>query len=140
MDERIFLNQGIYMNIKLLFTCFILITLTACERSEGEGGSATIRGKVFVQDFNSSGDLRNEYCGAEREVYIVYGDDDFYGDNIDTHYDGSFRFDFLRTGRYRVFAYSECNNCEIPLAPVIIDTMITERDQIVDVGEIVVTE
>jgi len=114
--------------------------LGACERTEGEGGSSTIRGKIFVQDFDNDGDLKTEYYGGERDVFIVYGDSDFYDDKVDTHYDGSFQFEYLRPGNYQIYAYSECNDCPIPKFPVIVDTMIVADDEVVDLGDITVIE
>jgi len=114
--------------------------LTACDKSEGEGGSATIKGKVYVRDLDGNGAIKTEYYGPDRDVYIVYGESEIYNDRTSTHYDGSFIFEYLRPGRYEIFAYSECNNCTIPLIPVIVDTMIVANDDVIDVGDILVLE
>jgi len=57
---------------------------------------------------------------ADEDVYIVYGDnDEIYDDNIKTNYDGTFKFNNLRKGSYKVFAYNEDkSSIGTPLTPV----------------------
>ena len=57
---------------------------------------------------------------ADEDVYIVYGDeDDIYDDNVKTNFDGTFEFNNLRKGKYKVFAYSKDeSNITTPLTPV----------------------
>jgi len=40
---------------------------------EGEGGKATIQGKVFVEDYNSLGEIVLAAYAPDWEVFIVYG-------------------------------------------------------------------
>ena len=83
----------------------------SCTIEEGEGGTSSIAGKIFVRDLDSDGFLQDEFFGPEWPVYIVYGDDEIYSDRMDTHYDGSFRFSSLFPGNYTIFAYSKCFTC-----------------------------
>ena len=121
---------------------FLLITLIAmagCQKHEGEGGTATIKGTVMVT--LCSDDFQRVYAifpEEEAEVYIVYGDDDFYGDNIETQYDGTFQFQYLRKGKYQVFAYSddETGQSVSGKKPVFKDVEITKNGQTVVVPTI----
>lgn len=90
-----------------------LVVLTAliaaaCKKQEGPGGRATIKGKIWVEDWNTGFTLKNgEYAGSDEDVYIIYGDAVSYGDKIKASYDGQFEFNYLRTGKYKVYVYSK---------------------------------
>ncbi len=94
-------------NLYYLFI-ILLIVFSSCAKEEGEGGTATVKGKVIIHLV--SDDFLTSYAtfpDEEQDVYIMYGDDDFFSDNTETHYDGTFRFPYLRKGNYRVYAYSD---------------------------------
>lgn len=97
----------------LLFTVLsFLVAASGCSKSEGEGGTSTISGKVYAFDYNSSGVFQGEFYAPDEDVYIIYGDgDNYYDDSYETSFDGSYRFQFLRPGTYHVFVYSDCNSC-----------------------------
>ena len=95
------------MNYKLLLVVFALV-LTGCRKGPGIGGKATIQGKVFVHYYNTTGTIVNySYYGADVDVYIVYGDNDFYDDKISTHFDGTYKFEYLLPGKYKIYTYSK---------------------------------
>ena len=96
---------------KLVFFSLIISFLASCELTEGKGGKAAIKGKIFIKDYNQEGILKDEYYASEFPVYIIYGDADFYSDEVKTHLDGSFVFDYLNPGNYTIFAYSKCKDC-----------------------------
>ena len=83
--------------------------MAACNKDEGVGGSATLEGKVYKvihtdDDYDLSCDT---IVAAKQDVFIVYGDDNFVGDDVETGEDGSYRFRYLTAGDYTVYAYSE---------------------------------
>lgn len=43
---------------------------------------------------------------AKTDVFIIYGDEDFFGDDVETNAEGMYQFEYLRPGEYTVFAYS----------------------------------
>jgi hypothetical protein len=75
----------------------------------------------------------------EERVYIIYGDNDFYDDDIRTSYDGTYVFDNLRKGTYSVFAYSDDSTFTAPggMYPVIQTVEITEEYQTIEVPTII---
>ena len=95
--------------IRLFFALMVLsLLLPACNKGEGKGGTGTIQG--FVQlvhhpddDFELGTDTM---AAAKTDVFLVYGDEPFYGDDIETGADGMYQFEYLRPGHYTVFAYS----------------------------------
>lgn len=120
----------------LLLTSISL--LPSCEKTEGEGGTSTITGKVYVKEYTQSGNLLGEYYAPEERVYIVYGTGNTFNDDMRTSFDGSFRFQYLNKGSYRIFAYSDCDTCASGTEAVIKDIEITSNNSVVETGDIIV--
>lgn len=126
---------------------FILCAVTmgllalSCEKQEGIGGTSVITGRVIINQYNDNFTiLMEQYPATDEEVFIVYGDDQVYGDKTTTHYDGTFRFEYLREGNYTVFAYSE-DSAYYPTRheiPVKKEVRISKKNQEVTVGDIVI--
>jgi hypothetical protein len=94
---------------KFYFILFILsLTFASCRNEEGEGGSSTVQGyvyKIIHSDNNYS--LQTDTVPASKEdIYVIYGDDEFYGDDEKTDVNGFYQFKYLREGNYKLFAYS----------------------------------
>lgn len=125
------------MKIKqLLLATLLILCLTNCDKSAGTGGTSTIKGKIYIRDYNAAFTiLQSSHYAIEERVYIMYGDHDFYDDNIRTGYDGTYEFRNLRKGSYRVFAYSADSTFTVPGGVyAVIDTVeITADYQTVEV-------
>ena len=117
--------------------CLIFV-LASCKKGAGEGGTSSIKGKVYVKNYNGSGVLQGEYYGAEERVYIIYGDADFYGNDTRTSFDGTYEFDFLKKGTYTVFAYSDCDTCSSGTEAVLMKAEITDNHSTVELPDIIV--
>lgn len=115
--------------------------LSACEKGPGEGGSSSITGKVVVRQYNANfTTLIEQHYATDEDVFIVYGDDITYSDKTSTHYDGTFRFNYLRKGEYTIYAYSE-DSANYPSQreiPVIKTVKITDNNQEVVVPDIII--
>lgn len=111
--------------------------MSACENGPGEGGTSTIKGKIFIQNYNGSGNLVSEYYAPEERVYIIYGDADFYGNDTRTSYDGTYEFQYLRKGSYTVFAYSDCDTCASGTEAIKAMTEITDNHSTVELPDII---
>jgi hypothetical protein len=92
----------------ILFIFSIAFSFSACNKSEGEGGTSEIHGKVFMIRFDGSYTIPMDTVPAEEEdIYIIYGkDDSTYDDDFKTSYDGTFEFKYLLKGNYRIFVYT----------------------------------
>ena len=96
-----------------LIICAIAIGFTACKKDAGEGGTSVIEGKVYVVDVwdnNGAWDTVTPLkLDAEKEVYIIYSGDenDVYDDSFDTHWNGEYRFEYLRKGDYTIYTYAD---------------------------------
>lgn len=110
--------------------------LTSCSKDEGVGGTATIRGKVIIQDYNDDFSLLlSQYNAAEEDVYIIYGEDETFGDQVETSYDGTFEFRYLLPGDYRIFIYSLDSTSNLLYDTVVIkDITVSKKDDLVDAG------
>ncbi|MBN1416416.1 MAG: hypothetical protein JW973_15035 [Bacteroidales bacterium] len=130
-------------NLLYLLACVCFILLISCEQEEGVGGTSSIKGKVWVKDYNGNFTyLIDTFYGGDIDVYIIYGNDDVYSDRYATNYDGTYRFDYLREGSYKVFAYSK-DSAGYPSEkkiPVIKEVKITDKDQEVVVEDIVILD
>lgn len=107
------------MNMKHLckfILAFVIagLAFSSCNNKEGEGGTGTVKGYVKLvhhpdDDYQLNADTLN---AAKTDVFIVYGDEEFYGDDTETNPDGLYQFDYLTPGDYTVFAYSSLPNGE----------------------------
>lgn len=105
------MRQNIISGLKISSIIIaIVLIISSCKKTAGEGGKASIYGKVWVENWNGSFTVLNgEYAGADVDVYIIYGDETNYGDKQTTNYKGEFEFKYLRKGKYKVYVYSQDN-------------------------------
>lgn len=117
----------------------VLLSIEGCSKAPGLGGKATIKGKItgrFYSDTQLTM-LTGLSALGDENVYLIYGNDHtFYDDDISTSYDGSFEFNYLRPGKYIVFMYENCYPCAALQQEKLFEVEITEKNQVVDLGEI----
>lgn len=114
----------------LLIICFLpLSTISSCTKEPGEGGLASISGKVFAHDYDKQGNLKAEGYVGEIRVYISVEGSSELLDDVRTQYDGSYEFPFLRKGNYQLWVFTQCDSCVNDQMPVVQKASITERKQ-----------
>lgn len=93
--------------VRLLMITIFTLHLGSCQKPPGPGGRATVKGKIFANDWENTQRLvlSRGYSSGER-VYIIYGNQNIVGNDVRTGPDGSFEFRFLNKGHYKVFANS----------------------------------
>jgi len=125
----------------LISAVLIGFTTLSCEKQEGIGGTSAITGKVLVRQYNSNfTTLMEQYYAPDENVFIIYGDDPVYGDKTSTNFDGTYRFEYLREGKYTIYTYSK-DSAHYPTQreiPVIKQVEITKRNQEVKVSDIII--
>ena len=124
--------------MKWLSIFSVLAIISACQKGSGEGGTSTIRGKVFVMNYNNSGQFVDSFYAQAEHVYIIYGDAGYFGNDIKTSYDGTYEFPYLRKGSYTIFAYSRCDTCVGGQQPVFLNTEISKNNSIVTLSDLVI--
>ena len=130
------------MQIKyIVIYFFVACSLFSCKKPSGVGGTSTIKGRLKVANWTAGYPGPSTYLGTsigeDISVYIVYGDTGFYNDNVKSNYDGTFQFDYLNKGKYKIFAYSD----DTSLAgkkPVLINTFINKNRSVVDLGDVTI--
>lgn len=126
------------------FRYFIFIILLSafiyagCSLGPGEGGTASITGRIKIMEYNGSGILVNEYYAPDERVYIIYGDGTIQDDEVRTSYEGSYRFDFLRKGDYRIYSYSDCPLCDGQTQAIFTEVSISKNGEEVTAAEITI--
>lgn len=98
------------MKNRLVILSLIGFLAVSCEKGEGFGGSSTIKGVIMTEEWNAEFTRKKapDHPAQEKDVYLVFGDgDDFYGDKVETDYQGRFEFNYLREGTYVVYVYSK---------------------------------
>jgi hypothetical protein len=126
-------------NIFLLLSILTVLSFTSCNKDEGKGGTAVIQGKVYIivhndDDFNLSTDT---ILAAKKDVFIIYGNDTYTGDDVETGKDGTYQFKYLTAGRYTVYAYSELASGE---KVAVSKTIEVGRGETADVDDIYIEE
>ena len=95
--------------VNLLLALFMVaMLLPACNKGPGEGGTGTVQGYVKLvhhpdDDYTLTPDTM---AAAKTDVFIIYGDEAYFGDDLETNAEGMYQFEYLRPGDYTVFAYS----------------------------------
>lgn len=125
---------------KIRFFILLLVAafaLSSCNNKEGEGGTGTVRGHVkLVHHPDDDYQLNTDTIDAAKtDVFIVYGDEEFYGDDVETNPDGLYQFDYLTPGKYTVFAYSTLPTGE---KVAVAETVTLERGKVAEVPTIYV--
>ena len=123
----------------ILICAFLITVLSSCSKDEGYGGLATIKGKVYGKDYNSSGALVAEGYVGDMKVYISRHDDPNHFDKVDTSYDGSYKFQFLQKGTYDVWVFGDCDSCTWQQVYALETIEITSKKQTVEVDDLVIT-
>ena len=83
--------------------------------------------------------LLTEYDIEKEDVFIIYGaESTTFDDDVETSYDGTFKFDFLEEGSYQIFVYEKDPNIPSGKVVKILTTEITTKNSIVDLGTIII--
>jgi hypothetical protein len=124
---------------KIVFLIAFFTLFLSCNKTEGLGGTSSITGKVIVNDYNGSGTLIATYPGQDEDVFIIYGNDNTtYSDKVSSSFDGTYRFDNLTAGTYKLYAYSKCSTCDSGQEAVVITVEITQKKQVVTAPDIII--
>ena len=122
----------------------MMITLISCVKTPGEGGSASIEGSVLLirrVQINNPISTVDTIPASDVEVHIIYGNHTSPDDKVDTNPDGGFAFNWLRTGVYTLYVYSEdTSSTSTPLPKIAFysEAEIEDRDDVVTLEPIII--
>ena len=134
------------MKIRILIFVLSLFTFLSCKKPAGTGGNSTIKGTVWVQDYNKylAGNPQYQYSGVDVEVYIIYGDDISAGDKVNTNANGEFEFKYLRKGKYTIYAIGKeklstaTTNDDLKDVAFSLDVTVSKNKETVDAGQLTI--
>jgi hypothetical protein len=129
------------MSSKIIVFVLISLSFFSCKKQPGEGGFASIEGKVYVKDYDESYTIVTaEYYIPSETVYIIYGDGTEVANTVKTSYDGSFKFNYLRKGTYKIFVLSEDSTKPFLAVPKeeLVKVTITKRKEKVVLNDFVI--
>lgn len=130
--------------IIFIITAFSIL-LISCKKEAGQGGRATIKGKVYAEYWDKSFSAKRDSSYAPNiDVYIIYGNESTFGDDQKTSFDGSYEFKYLQKGKYKIYAYTRDSsgvatgqlNTFAPNIAVVKEVEIKERKETVEVDDI----
>ena len=124
--------------IIVFLSCSFSLLLSSCAKEAGEGGSSTIKGRIYGYDINTSGVVTDSAVVQDVRVYISYGDNSTVDDDTRSSYTGEYVFRGLHKGKYTVFVYSQCNDCPFNQEVKKQVVEITEKNQEVIAPDIVI--
>ncbi|MDL2221216.1 hypothetical protein LJC35_01525 [Parabacteroides sp. OttesenSCG-928-N08] len=97
------------INLSFCLLSLSLLLFVSCNKDEGLGGSSSLEGYVYnvIHKDDNFSFSRDTFPAVKEDVFIVFGNDDYYGDDVETNGNGMYRFDYLRKGTYTVYAFSK---------------------------------
>lgn len=115
----------------------LLVTLltTACKKEAGEGGLATIKGKVFASDLTTSGDVKDSTYMGDQRVFIGVAGQGYAFEDVRTNYEGKYEFRFLRKGDYEVWVYGDCDTCIRKQTYHVQQASISDKKQVIELPD-----
>lgn len=127
--------------LSIIILLFITLGFVACSKEEGEGGRASIRGHVYANDYNASfTQLLGSYYAPEEDVFIKYGDNEFYDDKVETDPNGLFEFKNLRKGNYTIYVYTKDSTGTVAsgVTAIEVDAEITDKEEVVEMNDFII--
>lgn len=134
------------MNIQKALLVLLIVGLASCTKTPGEGGTASITGTlstIRMVQLNNPSSIIDTIPASDEEVFIIYGDNTSPDDRVFTNPDGEFAFDWLRTGDYTIYVYSEDTaNVSTPLPRIAfsVDATIEDRDEVIALDPLYIYE
>jgi hypothetical protein len=128
----------------LFFFTLTMLVSVSCTKEPGVGGSATVTGKIYAEDYNTLGTPTGEYYAQNYKVYLIYGNEGgAFDDDVNTSHDGSFEFKYLQKGAYELFVYSDYSYCPPPCdnlgdSVISVKFQITDKKQELDLSDITI--
>jgi hypothetical protein len=129
--------------ISILLILMVSTIAVSCKKEEGEGGTSSISGKIYVLDYNSAYTyIHDKYYGQDEDVFIVYGDHEYYDDKTSTNFNGVYRFGNLRKGKYTIYTYSDDTTFTEPSEKIVmkVEVEITKNNQEINLNDIVIAK
>ena len=115
-------------------------TLYRNETLDFDDGSGKVSGVVKKINYKNTTaypflEVKDVTFAQELDVYLIYGDHEYFDEEIETNYDGYFEFSNLIQGDYTVFVYSEDVTGGTEDLVILKQGTITTAGEEIDLGE-----
>lgn len=128
------LHPKSWVSLSILLVAGLL--LSSCEKNEGMGGTGSITGTIVEQFYSKDySETFHNSPAVDEEVFILFGDDNTPGENVNTGVSGEFRFDYLYPGSYVIYYETEDSVSALDKVWLTIEIEL-EQDQELDLGEL----
>ena len=125
---------------KLIFliiaTGFILV-INSCQKQPGDGGLATIHGKVYSYQFDKYYQVIDSGYHANTTVYLSYGNHTWEDQTTKSSYTGEYAFPYLHTGDYTIWVLNKCDSCNLNQSYDIVHVTIDKPRETVEVRDLI---
>ena len=111
--------------------------ISSCKKEAGDGGLATIHGKVYGFNTNNFGIKTDSGYLAEARVYLGYGNHTWEDQDTRTSFTGEYAFPFLHTGDYTVWVINKCDTCPSHQSGYVVKVTIDKPHETVDVPDLI---
>jgi hypothetical protein len=101
------------VKLKIVLPLLLSILIISCKKEPGPGGLASIKGKVYAYDFTTGKTLVAEGYMGDLRIYIATADDSVQFDDIRTSYNGSYEFNSLRKGKYKIWVFAKSDTATV---------------------------
>ncbi|MCF8226778.1 MAG: hypothetical protein K9J30_12945 [Bacteroidales bacterium] len=113
--------------------------LKRIETLDFDDGTSSISGTIRLINYKNSSEypflvVKDTSFAQEHEVYLTYGQHEFYDERIRTGFNGYFEFRNLIKGKFTIYTYSENVTGATEDIPVIFEVTITEEGEEIDLG------
>ena len=123
-------SVDLFLKLLMAIPMMAFLSLPGCVKEPGKGGLATITGKVFTVDINALGVAHDSGYGGGVKVSISYGTNDWIDQSTTTSPNGTYAFQGLQKGDYRVFTYSRCETCLLNQTSLTQDVGLTKTREV----------
>jgi hypothetical protein len=130
-------------SLTVLLVIIAVLTITSCKKDPGEGGFASIEGRLYVVNYDATFTIKtSEYYLPGETVYIIYGDGSEVGNSVKTSYDGSFKFNYLQKGKYKVYAIGKDSTRKSLSVPkeTLVEITISKKKEKANVGDLIIVK
>lgn len=124
-------------NISVAAIIVLLLVTASCKQQPGDGGQATIHGKVYGYDINNFGLVTDSGYVQDTRVYLSYNDHTWADDDTRTSYTGEYIFPYLHTGDYTVWVLNVCDTCALNQSYDIRQVTIGKPKETVEVPDLI---
>jgi len=136
VSEELELSSGADMNLG---------TLYRVETLDFDDGSSRIFGVIRLINYKNTSEypfleVKDTSFAQEQEVYLRYGNHEFYDERVRTDYKGYFEFRNLIPGDYEIFTYSEDITGGTEDIPEIRNVSFTDDGEEIDLGTITIEQ